>query len=146
MCVCVCVCVCECVRASVCVRPCVCVRVCVRVCALVCASVCACVRVSVSVYLVSDSSETGEVLVIKLGMVTASHMLMHHVLVILTLAFTQGHTDLNHENKKCSIISETIQAIPMMFTVKIYIYSFLRPMILLFIQGQQCVSNLISAS
>ena len=49
--------------------------------------------------------------VIKFGRVTASNMRMHHVLIILTLTFFQGHTDLNHENNKCSIISETVQAI-----------------------------------
>ena len=44
---------------------------------------CACVRVCVS--LSSDSSETFEVLVIKLGTVGASDMLMHHVLIIVIL-------------------------------------------------------------
>ena len=44
-----------------------------------------------------DSSETIEVVIIKLGMVTASDMLRHHVLIILTLTFIQCHTDLNHE-------------------------------------------------
>ena len=38
-----------------------------------------------------------EALIIKLGMVTASNMVMHHVLTILTLTFIEGHTDLNHE-------------------------------------------------
>ena len=33
-----------------------------------------------------------------LGMVTASDMRMHHVLIILTMTVIQGHTDLNHEN------------------------------------------------
>ena len=52
-------------------------------------------------------------------MVTASDMLMHLVLIIFTLTFIQGHTDLNHENNKCLIISETVQAIPVTFAVKI---------------------------
>ena len=52
-------------------------------------------------------------------MVTASDMVMHHVLIILPLAFIQGHTDLNHENKTCSILSKTVQAIPIKFVVKI---------------------------
>ena len=39
-------------------------------------------------------------------MLTASDMRMHHVLIILTLTFIQGYTDLNHENNKCSIISD----------------------------------------
>ena len=60
--------------------------------------------------LASDSSETIEVIIIKLGTVTALTMVMHHVLIILTLTFIQGHTDLNHENNKCSIISETDQS------------------------------------
>ena len=60
----------------------------------VCLSVCLCVM-----SLASDSSETIEVIIIiKLGMVTASHrIIMHHVLIILKLTFIQGHTDLNHE-------------------------------------------------
>ena len=59
--------------------------------------------------LASHSSETTEVIIIiKLGTVTASDMLMHHVLIILTLTFMQGHTGLNHENKKCLMISEII--------------------------------------
>ena len=44
----------------------------------------------------SDSSETVKV-IIKLGAVPASDMVMHHVLIILTVTFLQGHTDLNHE-------------------------------------------------
>ena len=64
------------------------------------------------VSLASDSSETIEVIIIKIGTITASYMLMHHVLIILTLTFIQGHTDLNHEHNKCSIISEAVQAIP----------------------------------
>ena len=39
-------------------------------------------------------------------------MAMHHMLIILTLTFIQGRTDLNHQNNKCLIISETVQAIP----------------------------------
>ena len=60
----------------------------------------------------SDSAETIEVVIIKLSTVTASDMLKHHVLSILALTFIQGHTDMNHENNKCLIISETIQAMP----------------------------------
>ena len=61
-------------------------------------------------------------------------MLMHHMLIILTLTFIQGHTDLNHE--KCLIIqSETIQAI--IFAVKLVplkLYmTFASPMTLTFI-------------
>ena len=67
----------------------------------------------------SDSSETIEVSIIKLGMVTTSDMRRHHMLIILTLTFIQGHTDLNHENNKCSIISKTVQTILMRFAVKI---------------------------
>ena len=65
---------------------------------------------SVCVSLTSDSSKTIKVIIIKLGMVTASDMVMHHVLIILTVTFTelQGYIDLNHENNKCLIISETV--------------------------------------
>ena len=57
---------------SVCVFACVrvCVRACVRACVHVC--VCACVRACVS--LASDSSETVEVVIVKLGTVGASDM------------------------------------------------------------------------
>ena len=64
---------------------------------------CVCMCVS----LANDSSETIEVIIIKLGTVTASDTLMHHILIILTLTLIQGHTDLNHENINCLIISET---------------------------------------
>ena len=57
------------------------------------------VCVSVCLSLARDASETIEVINIKLVTVTASDMRMgmHHVLIILTLMFIQGHTDLNHE-------------------------------------------------
>ena len=74
-----------------------------------------CVRACVT----SDSLETVEVTIVKFGTVTASDMRMHHVFIILTLTFIQGHIDLNHENNKGLIISETIQAIPIRFAVKI---------------------------
>ena len=57
-------------------------------------SMCVCMCLS----LASDSSETIEVTIIKLGTVTASEIRMHHVLIMLTLTF-QGHTYLNRENK-----------------------------------------------
>ena len=70
---------------------------------------------------------------------------MHHVLIILTLSFTQGHTDLNHENNKCLIISETIAAMPIKFAVKIVqlkvFMTIASPMTLTFIPGHKCVSN-----
>ena len=66
-----------------------------------------------------DASETVEVIIIKVCMVTASDMVMHHMLIILTLTFFQCLTDLNHENNKCLIISETVQAIPIKFAVEI---------------------------
>ena len=68
--------------------------------------------------LASDSSETVQVIIIQFGTVTASDIIMHHVLIILTLTFVQGHTDLNNENK-CLIISETVQTMPIKFAVKI---------------------------
>ena len=69
--------------------------------------------------LASGSSETVKVIIIKLGTVKASYMRLHHVLIILTLTFIQGHTDLNHENDKCSIISETVQAMPSKCAMKL---------------------------
>ena len=67
----------------------------------------------------SDSSET-IVVIIKLGTITASDMLMQHVFIILTLTFIQGHIFyIYHENHKCLIISETVQAIPISYAVKI---------------------------
>ena len=75
---------------------CVCVCVCVSVCVCVCVCVCVSVSVCLCVSLASDSSETIEVTIVKPDMVTASDMLTHHtVLIILTLTFIQGETDLN---------------------------------------------------
>ena len=73
----------------------------------------------VCVSLTSDFSGTVDVIIVNLGMVTASDMRMHHMLIILTMTFIQGHTDRNHENNKCLIISETMQAMPIKFAVKI---------------------------
>ena len=56
---------------------------------------------------------------VKLGTVTASYMVMHRVLITLTLTFVQGRIHQHDENNKCSIISETIQALPIQFAVKI---------------------------
>ena len=62
----------------------------------------------VCLFLANDSSETIRVIIIKLDTVTASDTSMHRVLIILTLTFIQGHTDINHENNTCLIIqSET---------------------------------------
>ena len=102
----------------------------------------------VSVSLASYSSETIEVIIIiRLGTVTASDMLMHHVLIILTLTFIQGHTDLNHENNTCLIMSETIQAMPIKFAVKVVRLkvdmAIASPMTWPFTQGHKCVSDLI---
>ena len=55
------------------------------------------------------------VIIIKVGTVTDSGMGMHHVVTIFTLAFIQ---DLNHENNKCTMISETFQGMPNKFAVK----------------------------
>ena len=56
------------------------------------ALLCLCVCVCVCVFIASDSSETIKAIVIKLGTLTASDMSVNHVLIILTLAFIQGHT------------------------------------------------------
>ena len=62
------------------------------------------------------------------------------------MTFLQGHTDQNHENMKCLIISETIQAMPVKFAVKIVwlkVYmTIARLMTLSFIQGHKCISYL----
>ena len=74
-------------------------------------------------------------------------MRMHHVIIMLTLIFIQGHTDLNHENNKCLIILEMFQAIPIKFAVKIVqlkpkvFIIFASPMTLTFTQGHNCISN-----
>ena len=78
--------------------------------------VCVC---SVCMFLASNSSETVEVIIIKRGTVIASDMLVCLVLIILTFTFIQGHTDPHHENNKCLIVAETIQAMPIKFAVKI---------------------------
>ena len=44
---------------------------------------------------------------------------MHSVLIILTLIFIQGNTDLTPENDKYSIILETVRAMPIKYAVKI---------------------------
>ena len=126
MCVCVCVSVCVCVRA--------CMRACVRACVCVPRKP-------------SDSSEIVGVMIVNLGMVTASDIEMHHVLIISTLTFTQGHTALNHETIKCLIISKTIPAMLIKFAVqiarlKVYNYDHASPMTMTFIQGHKCVSKL----
>ena len=72
-----------------------------------------CVCLSVCMSLASDTSESIEVIIIKLD------MLMHYVLIILTLAFIQGHTDLNRENNKCLIVLKTDQAICITFAAQI---------------------------
>ena len=112
------------------------------------AKVCVCVCLCVCLSLTSDGSETVEIIIVKLGKVTASDMRMFHMLTISTLTFIQGHTDLNHDKNKCFIISESFQAMPIKFAVKIvrlkvYILSsILIPMTFLFGQGHNCVSNL----
>ena len=80
-------------------------------------SVCVCVSVRLSV--ASHVSETSEAIAITFNTVTVLVTAMHHVLIILILTFIRGHTNLNHKNNKCSIISKTIQAMPIKFVVKI---------------------------
>ena len=50
---------------------------------------------------------------------SVSDVLMHHIISYIDLTFIQSHTYLNQENNKCLIISETIQAMPIKFVVKI---------------------------
>ena len=77
------------------------------------------VCLSLCMALASDFSKTIEIIIVKLGTVTASDMVMHHVLIILSWTFIHIYTDLNHEHNKCLIILVTIQAIPITFAVKI---------------------------
>ena len=77
------------------------------------------VCLSVCLSIASRISETNEAIAITYDKVTASVTRMHHMLLILTVTFIQCHTDLNHENSKYLIISETIQAMPIKFAVKI---------------------------
>ena len=70
-------------------------------CVCVCLGVCVCVCVGVGA---SESSETIEVIIVKLG----TDIGMHHVINISTFTFIQGHTDLSHGNNECLIISETV--------------------------------------
>ena len=68
----------------------------------------------------ADSSEMIKVITIKLGMVTASDRRMRQVFIILTeFDLHSRPKDRTHENNKCLIISETVQAIPIKFAVKI---------------------------
>ena len=78
-----------------------------------------CVCLCVCLSFANDSSEPVEAIIIKLSTATASDMMMHHVLIILALTFIQDHTDINRENSKCSIISETVQTMPVNFAVMI---------------------------
>ena len=70
---------------------------------------------------------------------------MHRVLIILTLTFIQGQSDLDNEYITCLIISKTIQAMPINFAVKIVrlkVYTTIAsPMTLTFTQGPKCVTN-----
>ena len=111
-----------------------------RVCLSVCLSVCVPHKRFLG---------TVEVIIVKLSTVTASDMPMHRVVIILTLTFIQGHTELNREHNKCLIISEIIQAMRITFAVKlvrlkVYNYGIASSMTLTFIQGHnyKCVSNL----
>ena len=60
---------------------------------------------------------------------------------MLTLTFIQGHTYLNHEDNKYMIISETIQAMPIKFAVKIINMTIVSPMTLTVIQGHKNAST-----
>ena len=84
-----------------------------RTCVCVCVSVCVCLS------LAKDFSETIIEIIKKLGTVTASDTRMHHVLIISAATFIEGHKDVNHENNKCSIISESFKQCPSKFAVKV---------------------------
>ena len=119
-----------CVCVAVCESVCVCVAVCMSVCLFVavcgcvydCVCVRACVREGVCVSvprkrflgkLMSASSD------LSLFLHASADMIMHQVLIILTLTFIQSYIDRNGENNKYSIISETVQAMPIKLAVNI---------------------------
>ena len=89
----------------------VCVCLCVHLCVCMCACMLVCIHVSVCPPIASHISETSasEAIAVKFDTMTASVTRMHHMLIILNFTFIQGHTDFNHENNKCLIISETVQ-------------------------------------
>ena len=127
----------------VCLSVYVCLSVSVSVCLPVCLSgvwVCACPLQAIPRKLLKSSSSN------LTCMVTVSDIRMHRVLIILTLTFIQGHTDQNHENNTCLIISETIQAMPITFAVwivQLKVYMTIASLLTLtFIQGHKCISNL----
>ena len=57
----------------------------------------------------------------------------------------QGHTNINNESNKCSIILEAVQAVPIKFSVKIVrlrsIIKLANAMTLTLTEGHNCVSN-----
>ena len=63
--------------------------------------------------------ETSESVATKFDTMTTLVTRVHHVLIMLTLILIEGHTGLNHERHTCLIISETVQAMPITFAVKI---------------------------
>ena len=125
VCVCVCVCVCACVCVCQCVSACVCVCLSVSVCVSVCQCVSACVCVCVSVCQCVCACVPPKGL---LGNWWSHHrqscwhgdcFRRENVSRVnyIDLAFIQGHSYLNHETNKCSIISETVQAMPIKFAL-----------------------------
>ena len=97
---------------------------------------CVCVCVCVCVSLASDTSKTVEVIIIKLGAVTASDN-YENASRVTYIDLDLHSSSLNHEYNKCSVISKTVQTMPIKFAVKRvrlkrYISSFLSPMILIF--------------
>ena len=62
-------------------------------------------------------SEIVEVIIVKLDTVTASDVRMHHVLIVLTSPSSKV-TQIEIMREKSLIISKTIQATPIKFTVK----------------------------
>ena len=79
----------------------------------VCVHLCVCVCPSVA----SRISETSELIAIEFHTVTASVTRMLHMLIVLTLTFIQGHIIMKIIDL---IISETVQAILMKFTLNIF--------------------------
>ena len=70
-----------------------------------------CLSVRRQPYLSESSQSDITIILDTVTVVSVSVMRMHRVLIVMTLTFIQGHTELNHENKKCSIyFSETVQA------------------------------------
>ena len=94
---------------------------------------------------VIPQSRTVEITIVKLGTVTASYVRMHHVLIILTLTFIQGHTYLSHVMKMINVYFKNYSSNDHHVRcedspTKGLIVTTASPMTLTFIQDHKCAS------